>query len=176
MTILASIWAQDVKGVLGSGTDMLWRVPADFAHFKKSTLGCPIIMGRRSWMALGGALPGRTNIVITRSPDFEAPKALVVHSLEEALELAKGIAEAEGAHHVWITGGGAVYEQTMDLVDELVVTELDFDAAAVHPGTPIVKAPLIDEEVWGVDPKRSDEDWQVKSGDARWRVRTYVRR
>lgn len=176
MTVLASIWAQDAGGVLGSGTDMLWRVPADFAHFKASTLGCPIIMGRRSWEALGGPLPGRTSIVITRSPDYEAPGALVAHSLEEALELARGVAEAEGARRVWITGGGAVYEETMGLVDELVVTELDLDARAANPDAPVVRAPAIDGAVWRLDPSRSDEEWRPESGDARWRVRTYVRR
>lgn len=176
MTLLASIWAQDAGGVLGSGTGMLWRVPADFAHFKASTLGCPIIMGRRSWEALGGPLPGRANIVVTRSPGFDAPGASVVHSLEEALRLAGRIAEDEGAHRVWITGGGAVYEETMGIVDELVVTELDLDTAAAHPGAPLVTAPAIDESVWRLDPSRSDADWREKSGDARWRVRTYVRR
>ena len=67
MTTTASIWAQDRGGVLGSGGGMLWHVPADFAHFKAATMGCPIIMGRHSWEALGGPLPGRANIVVTGS-------------------------------------------------------------------------------------------------------------
>ena len=80
MTKLAAIWAQDSNGILGSGTAMSWHVPADFRHFKDSTMDCPIIMGRRSWEALGKALPGRTNIVITRTPGYEAAGALVVSS------------------------------------------------------------------------------------------------
>ena len=84
---LASIWAQTADGLLGSGTEMLWRVPADFAHFKAATMNCPIIMGRSSWDALGRPLPGRTSIVITRNPDLKLDGALVAHSLDEAVRL-----------------------------------------------------------------------------------------
>lgn len=176
MTRLASIWAQDAKGVLGTGTDMLWHVPADFAHFKETTMGCPIIMGRRSWQALGGPLPGRTNIVITRSHLFEAPGALLVYSPEAALMRSREIAERDGAKYVWITGGAMLYEETLDEVDELVVTELDLDVLAKTPNATVVRAPAIDEAVWILDPARSDGEWHEKSGDARWRVKTYVRR
>lgn len=175
MTILASIWAQDARRIIGTGSAMPWRVPADFAHFKRSTMGCPIIMGRRSWQALGAPLPGRTNIVLTRTKGFEAPGAVVVASIDEAIELGIREAQRSGAPYVWITGGGALYEQTMGLVDELVVTDLDLD---IVPGgdSDLVCAPVIDESVWRVDEERSDADWQPVSGDAAWRVTTYVRR
>ena len=108
MTKLAAIWAQDSNGILGSGTAMSWHVPADFRHFKDSTMGCPIIMGRRSWEALGKALPGRTNIVITRTPGYEAVGALVVSSVEEALEVAREETARTQAPYIWITGGAQV--------------------------------------------------------------------
>ena len=146
MTTIASIWAQDKNGVLGTGTSMVWHVPADFAHFKASTLGCPIIMGRRSFEALGAPLPGRTNIVITRSHLYEADGIDLVYSIEAALKRAQDKAEADDAPYVWITGG-----------------------AHLH-------APAIDPTVWAVDPQRSDSEWNEKSGDARWKVTTYVRR
>ena len=165
MTTIASIWAQDKNGVLGTGTSMVWHVPADFAHFKASTLGCPIIMGRRSFEALGAPLPGRTNIVITRSHLYEADGIDLVYSIEAALKRAQDKAEADNAPYVWITGGAHLYAQTMDLVDELVVTDLDLDIEA-----------SIDPTVWAVDPQRSDSEWNEQSGDARWKVTTYVRR
>ncbi len=174
--VLASIWAQDRDRVLGSGTGMLWSVPADFAHFKTSTMGCPIVMGRSSWEALGGSLPGRTNIVITRSPGFEATGATVVHSLDDALDEALRAAADMSADTVWITGGAHVYAETMDRVDELVITDLDLDVAASgHTGL-LVRAPHIEEAEWAPDRARSDADWRPASGDARWRVTTWVRR
>lgn len=85
---VCAIWAQDARGIIGDGRRMLWRVPADFRHFKETTWGCPVVMGRKSWEALPGALPGRQNFVITRQPDYVAPGATVVGSLEEALQAA----------------------------------------------------------------------------------------
>lgn len=179
--VVASIWAQDRHGVLGTGSDMCWHVPADFAHFKAATLGAPVLMGRASWEALGGALPGRTNIVITRSRTYEAAGARVVHSLGEALEVATWDAVERGATHVWVTGGGQVYAEAMEVVDELVVTDLDLDVEELRvsrglPPVEYVHAPAIDPMCWVADPERSDADWRPVSGDARWRITTWVRR
>lgn len=174
--IVSSIWAQDRTGVLGSGTGMLWHVPADFAHFKAATLGCPVVMGRASWEALGRMLPGRTNIVITRNRSYEAHGARVVHSLGEALEVATHSPCDSTRPTVWIAGGSHVYAEAMDLVDELVVTDLDLDVAARDASGPLVRAPRIDPAEWVADPARSDADWRPRSGDAAWRVTTWVRR
>ena len=171
-----SIWAQDRSRVLGSGTDMLWHVPEDSAFFKTRTMGCPVIMGRASWEALGRALPGRTNIVITRNRSYAAPGARVVHSLGEALEVATHSPCNSPTPTVWIAGGSHVYAEAMDLVDELVVTDLDLDVAARNASGPLVRAPRIDPAEWVPDPSRSDADWRPRSGDAAWRVTTWVRR
>lgn len=176
--IVSSIWAQDRTGVLGSGTDMLWHVPDDSALFKRTTMGAPVIMGRSSWEALGGALSGRTNIVITRNPSYTAQGAIVVHSLDEALTVAiRALHPTEDpAHTVWIVGGSCVYAEAMGRVDELVVTEIDLDVAASPYVGPLVYAPRIDPAEWVPDPSRSDADWRPSSGDAAWRVTTWVRR
>ncbi len=171
---LASIWAQDKNRVLGSGTAMLWNVPADSQFFKRSTLGSPILMGRSSWEALGSALPGRTNIVITRDPEYVAPGAIVTHTLEDAISIAVEDAVSTGADTAWVTGGAHVYEQTMPLVDEVVVTQLDLTVPS--DGGSVVRAPELDPAVWQEDPARSDTEWREQSGDARWKVTTYVRR
>ncbi|MCD4550246.1 dihydrofolate reductase [Schaalia sp. lx-100] len=154
---------------------MLWHVPADFAHFKKETLGCPILMGRASWEALGAALPGRLNVVVTRNTSYKADGALVVSSLSEALDVCHSWAKEHGADTVWVTGGGLIYQEAMSFVDELVVTDLDFTVSH-EPTDPLVYAPVIDPLVWTVDPQRSDTSWRPCSGDAQWKVTTYFRK
>lgn len=164
---IGMIWAEDKNHVIGSGSDMLWHVPADFAHFKATTMGHPVLMGRASWQALGAkALPGRRNIVITRQKDFQAPNAQVAHSLDQALEL------CDGESLVWITGGAQIYRQALPLADFLVVSELDLE---VPNDTALVYAPVIDPGDWKLNAAESDTHWRPKSGDARWRVRVYER-
>ena len=177
MTKLAAIWAQDSNGIIGSGTAMSWHVPADFQHFKASTMGCPIIMGRRSWEALGRALPGRTNIVITRTPGYMAEGALVVSPVEEALDAAREETARTQAPYIWITGGAQLYAQTLPFLDEAVVTDLELDVAASAPeGSAFVYAPPLDPALWRRDENRSDAEWRERSGDARWKVSTWVQR
>ncbi len=170
---LAAIWAQDKNRVIGTGKEMLWSVPADLQFFKSQTDGCPIIMGRRSWEALGGALPGRENIVISSNPDFEATGAKVVtaSSWEEALEVARRKAAEAASPTIWVTGGARVYADTLDQMDRLVVTELDL--AVDTDGRHIVYAPEIVDAEWEIDPEASDSDWRPQSGEARWRVCVY---
>ena len=177
MTKLAAIWAQDSNGIIGTGTAMSWHVPADFRPFKTSTMGCPIIMGRRSWEALGRALPGRTNIVITRTPGYEAEGALVVSSVDEALHIAREETARTDAPYIWITGGAQLYAQTLPLLDEAVVTDLELDVAASAPeDSTFVYAPPLDPALWRRDEERSDAEWRERSGDARWKVSTWVQR
>jgi len=177
MTKLAAIWAQDSNGIIGTGTAMSWHVPADFHHFKESTMGCPIIMGRRSWEALGRALPGRTNIVITRTPGYMAEGALVVSSVEEALAAAREETARTQAPYIWITGGAQLYAQTLPFLDEAVVTDLELDVASGAPeDSTFVYAPPLDPSLWRRDENRSDAEWRERSGDARWKVSTWVQR
>ena len=116
-------------------------------------MGCPIIMGRRSWEALGRALPGRTNIVITRTPGYEAEGALVVSSVDEALQIAREETSRTDAPYIWITGGAQLYAETLPLL-----------------------APPLDPALWRRDEERSDAEWRERSGDARWKVSTWVQR
>ncbi|WP_099332622.1 dihydrofolate reductase [Actinomyces minihominis] len=168
----ASIWAEDARGIIGSGTDMVWRVPADSKFFKEQTMGCPIIMGRSSFQALGRPLPGRTNIVLSRNPDFQPEGVTVAHSLAEAFQLAEEAAAEQGAETIWVTGGGDVYASTMDMVDELVVTSIDLEVPRERG---LVSAPSINPELWQLVPELSDPGWRELSGDARWRVSVYQR-
>lgn len=174
---LASIWAEDENGVIGDGKGMLWLVPADSRHFRQSTLGCPVVMGRASYEALGKPLPDRTNIVITRK-DLKWPNVTTAHSFDEALEEGVKVARQTDADTVWVAGGGMVYEEAMSYVDELVVTYLRFPAdcpGRYVEGGNLVYAPHVNQAEWRVDPERSDTEWREQSGDAEWKVVTYVR-
>ena len=194
MSGLGMIWAQDVTGVLGADGGMLWRVPADFAHFKATTMGCGLVMGRTTWDSLGGRpLPGRRNVVLTRDRSWRAEGAVRAGSLREGLSLAaRGLAaelgrdprdgDAAGLPRLWVIGGGSVYEQALadGLPDVLVVSVLDLDATqrARERGLPdsaLVRAPGISTQEWAIDPALSDPrgQWRPTSGDARWRVETW---
>lgn len=123
---LVAIYAMTENRVIGKGGGMPWHLPADFAHFRRLSVGKPNIMGRKVWESLGGqALKDRLNIVLTRNPDFRAEGAVVVHSPEEALQA------AGDAPEIAIIGGAEIYklfaEQLKRLEETLIHTTLDGD-------------------------------------------------
>lgn len=112
------------NGAIGRGGTMPWRLPADLAHFKRSTGSAPVIMGRRTWDSLPTAfrpLPGRRNIVVTRKAEWSAPGAERAPSLDAALAM------AGAAQRVFVIGGGELYAQALARADELLLTEIDAD-------------------------------------------------
>lgn len=119
MTNLTIIVAAAADGAIGRRGDMLWHLRADLRRFRRLTMGHPVVMGRRTWESLpGGALPGRRNIVISRTPGFEAPGAEVCSSPEEALQLC---ADAE---RVFIIGGGEIYRRFMPMAQCVELTRI----------------------------------------------------
>jgi dihydrofolate reductase len=126
------IYARAANGVIGKDNAIPWRLPEDMAHFKRTTLGCPVIMGRKTWDSLPPKfrpLPGRLNIVITRDPDWQAEGATVAHSLEGARDCCPAGSAA------WVIGGAQIYAQALPLAREVVVTEIarDYEGDAVAP-------------------------------------------
>ncbi len=113
----AIVVAVDRMNGIGADNDLLWRLPADLKHFKEVTMGGTIIMGRKTYDSIGRALPGRENIVITRTP-FEAEGIICATSLEQAYVYAT-------CEDVYIIGGGQIYEQAIDDMDKLYVTHVD---------------------------------------------------
>jgi dihydrofolate reductase len=107
------------NGVIGNDGDIPWRLPADFAHFRATTVGHTLVMGRATYDSIGRPLPGRTTIVLTRSPTWTADGVLVASSLDEALALAEPL---EG--DVVIAGGSHVYAAALPLADEQILTEV----------------------------------------------------
>ena len=121
---LKLIYARSRNGVIGRDGQLPWHLPADLAHFKQTTLGQAVVMGRKTWDSLPERfrpLPGRTNIVITRQADWHAPGALVAHSLDQAMSLCP----APGP--LWVIGGAEIYAQALPLASTVVVTEIDVE-------------------------------------------------
>lgn len=116
ISIIAAITPERVIGKKGSG--MLWHIPEDMRHFRETTTGHAMVMGRKTYETLGKPLPKRTNIVITRDPSYSAEGAIVAHSLEEALEAAGEVEQDE----VFVMGGGEIYEQAIGRADKLYLT------------------------------------------------------
>jgi dihydrofolate reductase len=132
--MISIIVAIDDRRGIGAKNRLLWRLKKDLAHFKQITLGHPIIMGRKTHQSIGRALPGRTNIVITRDQNYSASGCQVVHSLAEAIRFAQS---RPGAGEIFIIGGGEVFKQALEqnLVDKLYLTKVkgDFNAEIFFP-------------------------------------------
>ena len=113
--------ALDRNRGIGQGNAMPWHLPDDFRHFKALTLGRPILMGRRTAQSLGRALPGRSNLVLTRSGQVPFDGMRAVASLDQAL----AVAAAEGADELCVIGGGEIYTLALPRADVLHLTEVD---------------------------------------------------
>ncbi len=163
------IWAQTPDGVIGADNGIPWRLPEDMAHFKATTLGHPVVMGRRTWDSLPPRfrpLSGRRNIVVTRNPRWAAEGAESAASVEEALERAAGPSREGGApDEVWVIGGGEIYRAALEYATTLMVTEVD---AAVAGDT---YAPSPD----GTWQLAEDSGWRSSTSGLRYRIRRYSR-
>ena len=121
---VAVIAARAQNGCIGRHGKLPWKLPGDLKYFRERTWGKPIIMGRKTWESLNGALPGRTNIVGTRQQGYEAEGARVVDSIEEAISLAQSIALIEAVDEIMVLGGGEIYTQALPQADILYLTEV----------------------------------------------------
>jgi dihydrofolate reductase len=113
--------------IIGREGDMPWHLPEDLKHFKKTTMGCPIIMGRKTYESIGRPLPGRLNVILTRDASYSAPDGVAVcTTIDQAIEVArKNQEKVDGSRdEVFIIGGGELYKQTMNLVDKVYLTKI----------------------------------------------------
>ena len=128
------------NGVIGRGNALPWDLPDDLQHFKRTTMGRPIVMGRKTFESIGRPLPGRLNIILTRDPSWTAHGVSVASSIEQAIDLAEGQAFIDGADSVMVIGGAEVYRQALPFASRAFVTRVhgqvdgdaffDFDAIA----------------------------------------------
>lgn len=137
-TVVKILVACDENRVIGKNNTLIWHLPADLKRFKELTTGQVIIMGRKTYESIGRPLPNRINIVITRQTGYQPEGVIIVHSLEEALLKAKSLHRGD----IYVVGGAEIYEQSMDLADEIELTQLHdiFDGDAFFP--------IIDEQIW----------------------------
>tara|TARA_R110002126_G_scaffold24259_5_gene84690 strand:+ start:307 stop:822 length:516 start_codon:yes stop_codon:yes gene_type:complete len=138
---IAMIAAVSENGIIGRESDMPWRLSTDLKRFKAVTLGCPIISGRKTFQTFDKALPGRQNIVISRT-SFEAEGITNCHSLSDAIALAKQTAAKDGKAEIFIVGGGQIYKEAMRHADRLYITHIN----EVIVGD--TSFPNIDSEIW----------------------------
>ena len=129
--IISHIVAVSKNFVIGRNNRLPWKMPEDARYFHQVTEGHIIIMGRKNYEANGGALEGRTNIVITRSEQFHPDDAIVTNSVDKALQIASGFSPEE----IFIVGGGEIYKQTLHLADRIYITviETNVDGDAFYP-------------------------------------------
>lgn len=145
--MITLIAAMETGGGIGLDNALPWRLPADMAHFKRTTMGKPVIMGRKTYESIGRALPGRRNITVTRNPLWYATRADTCRSLAEALELVAG-------EDVFVIGGAQVYEEAMQVADTLVITHLksSFECDAFFPAIePAIWAETAREEGYSLE-------------------------
>lgn len=141
---ICMIAAMSNNRVIGKDKALPWHLPNDLRFFKESTMGKPIIMGRKTFESIGRPLPGRENIVVTLDPDWNHEEVSVVHDLEIGLLMATHEAEAKSLDEVMVIGGGQIYKQALSWADRLYLTRVD----AVIEGDAFF--PEFDEAQWTV--------------------------
>ena len=139
---LSLIVAAAENGVIGRNNKLPWHLRSDLQYFKRITMGKPILMGRKTFESIGRPLPGRSNIVISRNPDYHADGVTVVTSLDQALALAQDIALIDGGDELMVIGGAQIYAEAMGRAERIYLT-------LVH-GNPAGDAclPAIDSATW----------------------------
>ena len=140
MATVSLIVAYSRNRVIGKDNQLPWKLPGDLAHFKRQTLGKPIIMGRKTWLSLGRPLPGRTNIVVSRSGEGDFNGAVLVDSLEAAF--AAAFDAAGNVDEVCIIGGAQLYADALPMVNKIIATEIntEIEGDAFFP--------KLDQDVW----------------------------
>lgn len=136
---MSIIVAMTREGIIGAANSLPWHLPEDLAHFKRVTMGRPVIMGRKTYESIGRPLPGRLNIVITRDAAFDAPGCERTDSLQNALQMAKYA--ADGGEY-FVIGGGEIYTQALPYAERLYVTWVE----ATVPGD--TRFPEVDWQQW----------------------------
>jgi dihydrofolate reductase len=141
---ISLIAAVAANAVIGKDGDMPWRIPSDFAWFKRTTMGKPMIMGRKQFETFPKPLAGRPHIVVTRQAGYAAEGVSVVHDLDAAYALAGDLAVEAGADEIMVIGGGDIYAQAIERADRLYISHV-----ALSPEGQ-VHFPPIDPALWAV--------------------------
>ena len=145
MTLLSLIVAMDNNRLIGSNNALPWHLPADLAFFKRTTMGKPIVMGRKTYESIGKPLPGRRNIVVTRNRNYRAPGCDIVAGVDEAMSV------CEPGPEIMLIGGASLYQQSIERANYLYITQIhhSFDGDTWFPE--------FDDRLWSIE-SRDDFD------------------
>ena len=121
---ISLIWAMADNGVIGLDNGLPWRLPVDMKHFMTTTLGKPVVMGRKTLESMKSPLPGRTNIVLTRDPNWQRDGVLVVRDMPAAMALAEQQGLIDGVDEVMVIGGAEIYALALPMAERLYVTRV----------------------------------------------------
>jgi dihydrofolate reductase len=173
--IVSLIAAVDLHGLIGDGAGLPWHLPRDLRRFRASTLGKPVIMGRKTYASLGRPLPQRYNIVLSREAGYDVPGCVVARTLDEALLVAGGYLAEAGTDEAMIIGGGTVYEQALPHWDRLYLTVVHgrFTGATYFPVRELLRQrwrPAREPETCPADEKNAyahsffvlERDWEAE--------------
>ena len=165
---IALIWAMAKNRVIGRDNGLPWRLPDDTRHFMDTTMGHPVIMGRRTFESMPGPLPGRANIVLTRRPDYSPDGALIARDFDEGAAIAERQCARDARDTAFVIGGAPVYEAGLTVASRLYVTWID---AEVEGDT---RFPRVDWSRWQAVSSRSHP--ADAAHDHAFRIVEYVRR
>jgi len=152
--IISIIVAIARNGVIGKANgEMSWHVKEEFQHFKNTTLGFPIIMGRKTFETLGKPLKGRLNIVVSKNKSYKTSfnEVVIKKSIDEAIDYCKSVKPEK----IFVIGGGEIYKQAVSFVDEMIITFMKFDAEGE------VKFPSINNDDWNTEKIKDHELFEI---------------
>jgi dihydrofolate reductase len=155
------------NGIIGREGQLPWRLKSDLQHFKQTTMNRPVVMGRKTFASIGKALPGRTNIVLSRDLSFAAPGCVLATSWDAAFLIARDDAQKRGVDEVMIVGGADIFSDTMSVADRLEITRVHASPAGD------VRFPPIDPQMWRET--RRERHPRGPDDDTDFTILTYVR-
>lgn len=159
MTRIVFVVAAGENGVIGRDGGLPWRISSDLKRFKEITMGKPLVMGRKTYDSIARPLPGRDNIVVTRSRDFAPPGVHVAASVEEALALAEEKAAERGADEIAVIGGGEIFAKLIDRAERIYLSRIH---AAPEGDTYL---PPLDEADWRETAREEHDDFSLVTMD-----------
>ena len=145
--MMSAVVAMATNRVIGDGTGLIWHLPDDLKRVKSLTMGCPLIMGRKTWQSIGRPLPGRGSIVLTRDQNWQAEGAIIVHDFDAALMAAKAWIAVHNpeCEKIILFGGGEIYRMGLDYCHQIDLTVIDISPDG---GPDAALFPELDEASW----------------------------
>lgn len=153
--MISLMWAMDENRVIGKNNQLPWHLPEDLKYFKRVTMGCPIVMGRKTFDSIGRVLPGRENVIMTRDVHYVQDGCKILHSVDELKQYSKDKDE------VFVIGGAEIFKETLTIADQLYITAIhhEFPGDTFFPAFPMDEWELVSSET-GVKNEQNPYDYE----------------